>query len=138
MKSILTKIFVGLGVVFLILILIGVCLFVVDPYNIKPLIFGSDPVSTTPKSARVTPSSSTTTTEDASLSTPQTSGGFILSEAQKQALVSFGIDPASVPTTISSEQEVCFTGVLGGSRVAEIKTGAVPSALEFFKAKSCI
>ncbi len=131
MKTIFTQIFVGLGVIFLVLILISVYFFITDPYNLKPLIFGSDQVTT--NSEKTTNIS----TGDAPQTT-STSGGFMLSSAQKQALTSFGIDPASIPSSISAEQETCFAGVLGASRVAEIKAGAVPNALEFFRAKTCI
>jgi len=133
MKIIFTRIFVGLGVIFLALILISAYFFVTDPYNLKPLIFGSDPVSTNIQDTTNTPNSTGGTSQ-----TSTASGGFVLSPAQKQALVSFGVDPETVPTSISSEQETCFTEVLGASRVAEIKAGAVPSALEFFRAKACI
>ncbi len=143
MKIIFTRIFVGLGVIFLILILAGVCFYIIDPYNLKPLIFGSDPVMTPPQKTINTTIPSITTetssnTPENTAPTTQVSGGFVLSPAQKQALISFDIDPASVPSSISTEQETCFTGVLGASRVTEIKAGAVPSALEFFKAKACI
>lgn len=133
MKSLLTKIFLGLGVIFFILILVGTYLFITDPYNLKPLLLGSPAKTQTTKTDTTeTKTSGTTTTTGA------TTGGFQLSAAQKQALVAFGIDPATVPSSISAAQETCFVNVLGESRVSEIKAGAVPSALEFFKAKSCI
>ena len=34
-----------------------------------------------------------------------------------------GIDPKTVPTKISPEQEACFSTVIGAERVAEIKAG---------------
>lgn len=135
MKNIFTQIFVTLGVIFLILILVGAYFFVTDPYNLKPLFFGSERVNTQVKSTN-TPEAKVTATTSASKAT--VSGGFTLSLTQKQALINLGIDPASVPTTISATQESCFVSVLGEARVAEIKTGAVPNAIEFFKAKSCI
>lgn len=132
MKKILTQIFVGLGVIFLILIFIGVYFVIADPYNLKPMIFGSDPI-------KVEPQNKATNTKTTNPSTsPTAAGGFQLSDAQKQALTSFGIDPATVPSSISAEQEACFTTALGEARVGEIKAGAVPSAFEFLKAKSCI
>lgn len=134
MKSIFTQIFVTLGVIFLILIIAGIYFFVTDPYNLKPLLFGSDSVNTQVKTTNGVESKGTSTTNE----TTTTSGGFTLSASQKQALVNLGIDPASVPSSISPAQETCFVNVLGEARVAEIKTGAVPNAIEFFKAKSCI
>lgn len=123
-----------LGVLFLVVILCGVYFFIADPYNLKPLIFGSTP--TTQKSD-VTNGNTADTSAQTGSST-ETAGGFQLSEAQKQALVSLGIDPAAVPSSISPAQETCFVGALGEARVAEIKAGAVPNAIEFLKAKVCI
>lgn len=127
MKSIFTQVFVTFGVIFLILMLIGVYLFVTDPYGLKPLLFGV----TVPAQNNSASNSNTQTGQDAS-------GGFQLSNAQVQALISLGIDPSAVPSSISAEQEACFVGVLGEARVGEIKAGAVPNAFEFLKAKSCL
>ena len=129
MKKFLTGLFVVMGVIFTILIIIGVCLYITDPWNIRPMIEGI--------SATEAPRTTMTTTLPVDVSATESSS-FTLSDAQKQALVSFGIDPASVPSTISAEMEACFVRALGAPRVVEIKAGAVPGALEFFKAKSCI
>ena len=133
MKNILTHIFVTLGVIFLLLIIAGIGFVIADPYNLKPLIFGSEHVQQPSATTKNTDSQNTTQTDTTTIQ-----GGFTLSEAQKQALISFGVDPAVVPTTLSAAEEECFVSVLGVSRVAEIKAGAVPSALEFLKGKSCI
>lgn len=140
MKHIATQIFVTLGVIFLILILIGVYFFVTDPYGLKPLIFGgSVPTQSTSVSAQ-SESENTSENSDGSASDEEeaSAGGFELSDAQVEALISLGIDPASVPSSISAEQEACFVSALGEERVAEIRVGAVPSALELLKAESCI
>ncbi|MFZ2252954.1 MAG: hypothetical protein WAW13_02130 [Minisyncoccia bacterium] len=134
MKNILTQIFVSLGVIFLILIMAGVYFFITDPLNLKPLFFGNGTEKTQVKNASATETKNTIPVG----AKTTTTGGFVLSDTQKQALINLGIDPASVPTTISATQESCFVSVLGEARVAEIKTGAVPNAIEFFKAKSCI
>jgi hypothetical protein len=134
MKNILTQIFITLGVIFLILIMIGVYFFVTDPYNLKPLLFGNDVVNTQVKNTNGVESKAASATNE----TTAASGGFALSASQKQALVNLGIDPTKVPSSISPTQESCFVSVLGEARVSEIKTGAVPNAIEFLKAKSCI
>lgn len=135
MKNIATQLFVTLGIVFLILLLVGIYFFVTDPYGLKPLIFGGS----APMQSTSAPASDTSNDAGAGTSTEQTaSGGFTLSNAQVEALIALGIDPAAVPSSISPEQEACFVGVLGDARVEEIKAGAVPSAFEFLKAKSCI
>lgn len=138
MKSITVQFFVTFGIIFLILMAIGVYVFVTDPYGLKPLLRGgsaplqsdSMPVANTEQESADTDTNATAETEAA--------GGFTLSSAQVEALVGLGIDPAAVPTSISAEQEACFVAALGEASVAEIKAGAVPSALEFLKAKSCI
>lgn len=135
MKKILAQIFIALGVIFLILIIGGVGFFITDPYNLKPMLFGNGAVKVQPNnSADTAPTNKATTESTATTAT----GGFQLSDAQRQALISLGVDPAAVPSSISVEQETCFVSVLGEARVTEIKGGAVPNALEFFKAKSCI
>lgn len=134
MKNIFTQIFIVLGVIFLLLLMFLIYLFVADPYHIKPVIFGNVPTSNQNK--ETTDGSIKTSNENDA--TTSASGGFQLSEEQRQAIISIGIDPSSVPSSISVDQEVCFVGILGESRVAEIKAGAVPSTLEFLKAKSCI
>jgi hypothetical protein len=62
----------------------------------------------------------------------------LLNETQEKTLEKFGIDPADVPSEISTEQEQCFVDAIGAERVAEIKAGDSPTATEFFKSKNCI
>lgn len=130
MKKILTRFFVTLGIVFFVSILVGVYFFITDPYNLKPLIFGTEQKNTSVENVD--------TSVEAETSSTASTGGFQLSDTQRHTLESFGIDPSTVPTSISAEQEACFNEVLGTSRVAEIKAGDTPNALEFVKAKSCI
>lgn len=56
------------------------------------------------------------------------------SVAQTEAAASMGV---SIPT-FTQEQISCFESILGAARVAEIKNGAVPTPLEFYKAQSCL
>ena len=117
MKKILNIFFIVLGVMFCIMIVIGAYFFVADPFNIKPLLF-SEQAKTTDG-----------TTQDAHP---------FLSESQQKALKTFGIDPSSVPSDITPEQEACFEAKLGAERVAEIKAGDSPTVTEYFKARDCI
>lgn len=117
MKKFLNIFFVTLGVIFFILILIGAYFYVTDPLNLKPLIFGTEASESSGDSVDKHP---------------------LLNESQEQALETFGIDPAEVPSEISPEQEACFEAELGEERVAEIKAGDSPTATELFKAKSCL
>ncbi len=122
MKKFFTVFFVTLGVIFSIIILGLVYLYIADPFNIKPLIFG----------AKITASQNTGTT------TKQMPSG--LSEPQKKALKAVGINPDILPSpsSITPTQEACFIAKLGATRVAEIKAGASPSAVEILTAKACI
>lgn len=120
MKRVLTIFFVTLGVIFFVLILAGVYFYMADPLNLKPVFF---------------PSASDTEQVQSVESTNATDS--VLSAEQEQALETFGIDPASVPSDISPEQEACFEATLGEERVAEIKAGAAPTPTEFFRAKDC-
>ena len=136
MKYVLVQFFVTLGIIFLVLLCIGLYLFIADPYNLKPLIFGNhhsvSTFSPTKESSTETAAIETSTSSDVA------TDSFKLSEAQKQALIELGIDPASVPTTITVEQKICFVGALGEARVADIQAGAVPGAFELLKVKPCL
>lgn len=130
MKSITTQIFVGLGVIFLLLLCVGIYFFVIDPLNLKPLLFGD----MSPKTQQ-----NTAVEKSTNANAPDAqSTGFVLSDAQKSALTSLGIDPAAVPSSITLAQETCFVEALGTVRVSEIKAGAVPNAIELLKAKPCM
>ncbi len=118
MKKTINTILVILGLIFAGIIIASIYLFIVDPYNIKPILFDS------PESVETN-----TNNEDKNP---------LLSDTQEKTLETFGVDPASIPSSITPEQEACFTAILGAPRVAEIKAGSSPTATEYFKAKSCI
>lgn len=120
MKKFINIFFVTLGVIFSVLILAGLYLYLADPFGIKTIFSPSD-------EPRVE-----TGVETNSDKNP------VLSPAQEKALETFGIDPATIPSSITPEQEACFVEKLGQERVDEIKAGDSPTATEFFKAKSCI
>jgi len=122
MLKILNLVFVTLGVIFFLIIIAGVYFYATDPLDLKPLFLGND----TTQSATATPTAHSTSTNP------------LLNESQAQALESFGIDPAQVPSTITPEQEACFIEILGEARVEEIKAGASPTATEFFRARGCL
>jgi hypothetical protein len=122
MKTFLNNLFVGLGVVFLVVLIFGGYFIISDPYNLRPLLFGGG-------SAR--------SSVNANSGSDQNTG---LSAEQERALEAFGVDPSSIPSpsSITPEQEACFEEKLGKERVAEIKAGASPTAAEFFQAKDCV
>lgn len=125
MNKAVNQVLVALGIVLLILFVIFTYLVMTNTYGLNDMIFGTS----APAEAG--------NNEDASNGT-NGDRGFTLSGEQKQALGNMGIDPATVPTSVSAEQEGCFISVLGEARVTEIRNGAVPSAVEFAKARACI
>jgi hypothetical protein len=126
MKKFFTAFFVSLGVIFFLIILFIFYLFIFDPFNIKPLLFNEGETFDMPQNN--TTESGTTTTANKPF----------LSDAQKKTLTGFGVDPASLPSSITPTQEACFKSKLGESRFTEISAGASPSAIEFLNAKSCL
>lgn len=123
MKKFLQIFFTTLGVIFFLLILGGIYLYVADPYGIKPIIqsFTTQPTLTSPK-----------TTNTSADKNP------LLSPTQEKALEKIGIDPATLPSTITPTMEACFYEKLGAKRANEIKNGSQPTAADYFAARACI
>ena len=155
MIAVLKWFFITLGVIFFGLILGGVYLVVADPFELRPLwdlwrggvpsVERTLEVPSTPEAPEIESeiesssagaATDSVTTDDAYSVTPEANS--LLTPAQSAALEFVGIDPATLPTTITPEQEECFISVLGADRVAAIKAGAVPSPLEIFAARECL
>jgi hypothetical protein len=146
MKRTVLYFFAGMGVLFSVLLLGILWFYVTDPYNLKPLLFGTMNSSllfeealedaTIPDTTQATDTAS----QETSLSetSPSPSAGFVLLPAQRQALIQFGVDPAAIPAEITGTQMTCFVEALGAPRVAEIQSGAVPTPIEFLRANVCI
>jgi hypothetical protein len=127
-RKILSAFFYTLGVVFFILLCAGAYLWFADPFGVRPIVDAL--------------------TGNAKDITTEVVGGIEekamedkhpnLNATQERALEVVGIDPAKVPTTITPEQEACFTEKLGAERVEEIKAGASPGTAEIFKARACV
>lgn len=136
MKKFFSGFFIALGVIFFILILIGTYLFVADPYNIKPFLFGSKtntPAQNQQTTKATQDSANNTTTREQTLDKNP-----ILNQSQEAALEAVGIDPTNIPTQVSPEQEICFENTIGEARVEAIKAGDTPTALEIFAARNCL
>lgn len=116
MKKALNIFFVSLGVIFLLIIIF---LFTVSPINPLSFFINKD-------------SGNATTTNSTEDKNP------LLTPAQEKTVESFGINPASLPTTITPEMESCFVAKLGATRVQEIKNGSSPTASDYYKAKGCL
>jgi hypothetical protein len=131
MKKVIHIFFEVLGVLFFGLIVIGVYVFVADPFNLKPLFTTNQPTT----ELGVTQDEQLNIQSDTQVTADKNSA---LSPEQEQRLESLGVDPARIPSAITPEQEACFIDTLGATRVKEIKAGSNPSPLEFFQARSCI
>lgn len=118
MKKFLTIFFITLGVIFLILIISIPYFFIFGPLKVGSF-----------DSSKIIGNSEE--------NSEQTDHPY-LNESQESALRAFGIDPASLPSEITPEQEACFESKLGEERVAEIKAGDSPTATDYFKAKDCL
>jgi len=138
MVKIIRTFFVALGVIFFILLVIVIYFFIKDPYNLRPILM---PVI----SEMIFPnSSSSDDLKTISNNTPEyttslkVNGSSSLTSDQANALKAIGVDPNSLPTTITPEQEECFVKIFGQIRVNEIKAGDTPTATEFIKGTSCL
>jgi hypothetical protein len=133
-----------LGVVFFGILLCLGYLYVVDPWNLKPLFFSkSNTVAEKPDMNDIEVDDSvnnTTETAAGSMteSEVETDKSPALTPGQEDALMLIGIDPEVLPDSLTPEQEACFIAKLGETRVLEIKAGATPSVTEIFSAKGCI
>lgn len=108
MKKFLTIFFVILGVIFFILILVGGYLYMALIERVQ----------------RPVP--------------PEVEKKIMINTSQEKALQSIGIDPATIPSKITPEQEVCGIKILGETRAGEIKAGSAPTASEMFSLKGCM
>ena len=118
--------FLTLGVIFF-FILCGLTYFwVTDPFNLRPLIL------------EVISSGGWKNVGDAFVDAGVTlDRNSSLSATQEAALRSIGIDPATVPSSITPEMKECFTAKLGVVRVNEILKGSQTTALEVIETKEC-
>jgi hypothetical protein len=62
----------------------------------------------------------------------------LLNDSQEQALKNLGIDPAKLPSALTSAQEECFIEKLGQVRVDEIIAGDTPTAMEVLNTAGCL
>jgi hypothetical protein len=61
----------------------------------------------------------------------------LLNPQQEALLESAGIDPETVPTTITPAQQACATEALGEKRAMELVAGAAPSISDISQARHC-
>lgn len=116
------RLFIILGVFFLVLILLGIGVFaylsIAKPFGIEP--------------ANV-PAAIFQAQEDTQSSYDHPA----LSEQQEIFLENIGVDTTQIPTRISAEQEACAVEKLGQERVDEILDGASLRTSDYVKAGGC-
>ncbi len=141
-----------LGFIFFVLLIGLVYVFVVDPFELRPLFSGganqlvSQDVESLESSGVVeaeggddqSNQSATAAALETSTDTTHEPAGPALSPAQRSALELVGIDPETLPRTITPEQEQCFVAVIGATRVDAIKAGDAPTPLEIFAGRRCL
>jgi hypothetical protein len=128
-KRIIQSFFLTLGVIFFVLLLGLAYLWFADPFELKPLYYAL----TAPKSTNAT-----STPSDDLTSTPKAGNNPLLTPTQEKTLQMIGVDPSTLPTTITPQMETCFTQTLGQARMLEIKQGSAPTITDFMQAKSCL
>jgi hypothetical protein len=121
MKKFIQNFFTTLGVVFFLLIIVGIYLFITDPLEIRPLI-----------------GLLTQQTSEAPTGSPSQDANPLLNAEQEQLLRQIGVNPAALPTEITPAMAACFYEKLGKVRAEEIEAGAAPNAADFFKARGCL
>jgi len=126
MLKVLKYFFCTLGVIFF-FILCGVAYFwITDPFNVRPVIMEVISQGGLQNVGDVFQDAGVTLDQNPALTT-----------TQEAALRTIGIDPATVPSTITPEMKECFADILGLARVNEIINGAQPTAVEVIKTKEC-
>ncbi|MBU2566924.1 hypothetical protein KKG46_05210 [Patescibacteria group bacterium] len=80
-------------------------------------------------------------TGSALINPPTESTGYdhpLLTPQQEALLQSAGIDPATIPTTITPAQQQCAINALGEKRAMELVGGATPNINDITQAKHCL
>jgi len=128
-----TQIFVVLGIMFLILVA-----FIIYFSASEPTALEANPEVIQDDITPIMNEQNNNNSANDTINGQVVSGGFELSNAQIEALIDLGVDPDDIPNSISAEQEMCMIEALSEERAQEIKTGDIPSMLEFAQLRSCI
>jgi len=127
-----------MGAVFILIIFAATYVFTTEPLNL----WSNTTSQRMERLTEVEPPSEVAVENSRELSEEATTGpgggASLLTEGQQNALQFIGINPNSLPTNITEEQEACFNTRLGSARVAEITGGETPTVVEMFVAKDCL
>jgi len=137
-KNILKIIFITLGVIFTIIIVAVAIFIIVDPFNLRPLLFNSQPDFKTNTETTGEVNAPENKSSDNTIKTQTNDKHPLLNEKQEKQLETIGIEVENLPTQITPEMEKCFLDTLGAERVKEITDGATPGPVDLFKARECL
>ena len=126
MKKLLKLFFCTLGVIFFLILCALAYLWFADPFGIRPIV-----VKYLEKDTPITVEGVLSETQTLLDANPA------LNSTQEAALRTVGIDPGTLPTSVTPEMKVCFTEKLGAERVSAIVAGDTPTAVEIFQTKDC-
>ncbi len=135
-KTILTVLITIVITILVLFLFASAWLLIENPFNIRGIIFyklgwSSELVQIVP-----TEKIEAEQSKESINSIPEPTSPLPMTNAQKEAVESFGIDPNSL--VITPAMEDCFVEKIGQERVDSIKQGATPSALELLKSSSCL
>lgn len=131
------KIIFGLVALILLAILALVIIFIFNPFSLRTKIVGGIINSyLSSKIENYTPleqTSGTSTTDGVIVDKNP-----LLNAGQEKTLEDLGVDVSKLPKEITPAMKACFEEKLGAGRAAELVAGASPSAMDLFKAGSCL
>ena len=133
--KIMKKIIEILIIAILLSVLVLIVIFVFNPYELRTKMIGNiinSFLTSTLKDYKPLDTSAVKT--DA----PATDKNPLLNADQEKMLENLGVDVSALPTQVTPAMQACFIEKLGEARALEIVKGATPTALEFFKTKSCL
>lgn len=134
MKNAIAWFFYLLGVIFFLLILAGVYIYVADPFGLNALLTVPAMPTIEEKVApreKFTPDTSTVQDVPADKHPA-------LTPTQERVLETVGIDPSTLPASVTDTQKQCLINAVGEARANEIKAGALPTVSELVRAQACL
>ena len=134
--KILKYFFTTLGVIFFIIILLGIYLFVADPFGWKPLLSLFIPSSD--QSSATAPIDTSAPIKTTPTKTSTTATKTLLTPTQTKQLEALGVNTANLPTEMTPELQTCLTEKLGAARADELLKGSAPTPVDLLKAGSCL
>jgi hypothetical protein len=125
-----------LGGLFLVEIILIAYVLIADPFNLRALL-GAPAAPPVTEALPTTENAPATPSANVAPADPNDRNP-ALNADQEAALQAIGVDPATLPSELTAEQEACMREAVGADRAAEIEAGISPTAFEFLKASRCL